>query len=279
MAEFYVDNGNGTVTRQIAAGSYGALGTPNQYVATVDPVAVTTASFKQEVLDPQTGLETDPGGPPRGTAFGALASATFHDLEVQPGAGANGGDVVAFNLTIRNDSPATSGIHLTAFNIQSKRRGLADISPLDGTSQDRRDIRLDADLRDCNGPDDGVCWNQALGIGHFPNVIGNGLLFAQMVWPTANAHRSGQPVDGDQVFVDPSKGIAPTNFWLESVKKNAPFPPIVRQAENFICVKSGLFSGDPDADALCAGEPAILKNPNQAPVKSNIKTRLGLPPQ
>lgn len=282
IAEFYVDNGDGeSVTRQIVAGSYGALGTDSEYVAAVD--ATDAADFKQEILsaidvEEELAEDEDGGGPPPPEAFGATADASFTDFTWTPGGGLNGGDTIEFNITIRNTSPADSGIYLTSFNFQSKERGLADISRLDGTSQTRRDIRLDSTLPACDALSDGACWNSVLGVGHFPNVIGNGLLFAQMVWPSADAGRTGQIVDSDQVFVDPVNGITPTAFQLESVKKNGPFTPILRGNRNFICVKSGLFNTDPDADAACAGEPAILVDPLAPPTPDNVQQRLGLAP-
>lgn len=271
IAEFLVNNGDGTATQEIAAGSYGALGSTDQYTATIDPLAHADAPFKQSVLPEEPG-----GGPPPRDPFGATANAEFTDLDVEPGAGSNGGDAIEFSVEITNtsDDPDT---YLTALNYQTKKRGLADIGVLDGTSQDRRDILLDSTLDPCTSWADGACWNQALGVGHFPNVIGNGLLFGQMVAPNA-IQRGGEEVDGDQLHVDPEDGIEPTEFWLESVKKNGPFTPILQGNHNFICIKSGLFVVDPDADAACAGEPAILDNPDELPTPANVTQRLGLPP-
>jgi hypothetical protein len=76
----------------------------------------------------------------------------------------------------------------------------------------------------------------------------------------------------DQVYVDPVNGVDPVHYQLESVKKNGPFAPILKGNVNFICVKSGLFDNDPDSDAGCAGEPAILIDPNGEPVPGNIDT-------
>ena len=300
IAEFYVANSDGqTVTREITAGRYGTLTGPDAYVATIDPVANPDDPLKQEVICIATNEEFElpdspgagfncadgapPGGPPPGDPFGATAFATFEDLVVLPGAGTNGGDVIEFNIAITNTSPDPE-IYLTAFNYQTKRRGLADITILDGTTQLRRDVRTDATLPLCTSLDDEACFNTLLGIGHFPNVIGNGLLFGQMVWPSADAGRTGQVVDGEQVFVDPVNGIAPTDFWLESVKKNGPFTPLLRGNSNFICVKSGLFSIDPDADAGCAGQPAdgdpVGFDADGEPVWTTASNpqRLGLPP-
>ncbi len=301
IAEFYIDNGDGTVTRQMTAGSYGTLGTADQYTATVN----TTDAEKilEEVIP-----EIDPGGPQPGAQLESSAVGVFRDLEVIEGEGINGGDAIMFTIDITNTSGCPPGwepgiddpadcksgnpfldSYLTAFNYQTKERGLADIGILDGTTQDRRDIRLDNSLTPCLSLDDAACWNATLGIGHFPNVIGNGLLFGQMVWTDADAGREPDPVDPGQVHVAPTPcptdgtphedcGIDPVTYWLESVKKNGPFSPILRGNENFICVKSGLFDLDPDADAACAGDPAILIDEDGYLVPGNISQRLGLPP-
>jgi len=290
IAEFYVDNGNGTVTRQIRAGSYGALGTAAQYTATIS--SAVASKFKQEEL---SGIDEeveaipeddDPSRRPIPERFGAKASAQFSNFEMITGGGLNGGDAIAFDITIRNDSPLGSGIHLTSFNYQTKERGLADISRLDGVSQTRRDLLLDStnasgQVPACTAANIalGSCWDAANGVAHFPNAIGNGLLFGQMVWTNADAGREPTPVDSDQVFVDPIRGRNPVPFWLESVKKNGPFTPILKGNRNFICIKSGLFDLDPDADAACAGQPAILSNPNGPVNIANTAQRLGLPPQ
>jgi hypothetical protein len=291
IAEFYRSNGDGTVTRQIAAGSYGALGTEQQYTATIISTA-DDVEFKQEELE---GIDEeiepieeddDPTRRPIPGVFGASATAQFANLEVFPGGGLNGGDAIAFDITIRNTSPEGSGIYLTSFNYQSKERGLADISRLDGVSQTRRNLLLDStnasgEVPLCTAENIafGKCWDPVLGVGHFPNVIGNGLLFGQMVWTDADAGREPEPVDSDQVFVDPVRGRNPIPFWLESVKKNGPFTPILKGNRNFICVKSGLFELDPDADTACAGQPAILTNPDGPVTLGNTAQRLGLPPQ
>lgn len=289
IAEFYVDNGDGTVTRQITAGSYGALGSSTQYVATID--SSIAAEFKQEELE---GIDEeiepieeddDPSRIPVPERFGASATGQFANFHMIPGGGLNGGDAIAFDITIRNTSPTESGIHLTAFNYQSKERGLADISRLDGTSQTRRDLRLDSTnasglVPACTAANiaAGACWDEQLGVAHFPNVLGNGLLFAQMVWTDADVGRELAPVDSDQVYVDPINGRDPIPFWHESVKKNGPFTPILKGNRNFICVKSGLFDLDPDADAACAGQPAILVDPDGPVALPNVTQRLGLPP-
>lgn len=269
IAEFYKDNGDGTLTRQIVAGTYGDPVT-EPYVATIR--AADAEDLKEEVIP-----EPDPGGPRPGPQLGTAATGVFHDLTVLEGAGINGGDAIEFTIDITNNS-SNPDAYLTAFNYQTKERGLADIGILDGFTQDRRDVRVDSTLDPCTDPDDAACWDAALGIGRFPNVIGNGLLFGQMVWTDADAGREPEPVDADQVHVDPVNGMDPVPYWLESVKKNGPFAPILKGNENFICVKSGLFELDPDADAECAGQPAILIDPDQPPTPDNISQRLGLPP-
>jgi hypothetical protein len=278
IAEFYKDNGDGTLTRQIAAGRFGALGGVAQYTVVIAPTSPAD-EFMQEIIP-----EPDPGRPRPGPALGTSATGEFHSLTVAPGAGVNGGDVIEFTIDIQNTS-TNPDAYLTAFNYQTKERGLADISTLDGFTQDRRDIRLDSSLTPCTSLSQGACWNASLGIGHFPNVIGNGLLFAQMVWSDANAGREPDPVNSDQVFVAPN-GINPIPYRLESVKKNGPFTPIFRGNKNFVCIKSGLFDPDPDADAACAGQPAMLIDPDKPPSPANIFTndpanpsgRLGLRP-
>jgi hypothetical protein len=190
--------------------------------------------------------------------------------------GINGGDTAQFTIDITNTSPNPAA-YLTAFNYQTKERNLADIGGLDGFTQDRRDIRVDPSQPLCSSLSDGACYNSSLGIGHFPNVIGNGLLFGQMVWPD-DTDREGTVIVPDLVHVDPVTGIDPPPFKLESVKKNGPFTPILKGNVNFICVKSGLFEPDPDADAACAGDPAIKIDEDGELVPSNISQRLGLAP-
>lgn len=278
IAEFYRDNGDGTLTQQMVAGSYGALGSADQYKATIATAA--TEDWKEEIIP-----EPDAGAPPTGPQLSTSAYGHFHSLTVVPGAGINGGDAIEFTIDIGNTSKNPDA-YLTAFNYQTKRRGLADIGILDGFTQDRRDVRLDTSLPACSSLNDGACFNGSLGIGHFPNVIGNGLLFGQMVWTDADAGREPEPVDSDQVYVDPVNGIDPPLYKLESVKKNGPFSPILKGNTNFICVKTGLFDLDPDADAGCTGPPAILIDPNGKPVPGNtfnggvgnIAQRLGLAP-
>ncbi len=279
IAEFFVDNGDGSLTQSVVAGEYGDPAT-DPYLATVDAAASETV--KEEIIP-----EADPGGPcdpvedpnsrrPSCLQLRTSATGHFYDLDVALGAGINGGDAVEFTVDVQNTSTNPEA-YLTAFNYQTKKRGLADIGVLDGFTQDRRDIRVDSTLPLCTSLSDEACWNETLGVGHFPNVIGNGLLFGQMVWTDDDAGREA-PVDSDQVYVDPVDGIDPTPFKLESVKKNGPFTPILKGNVNFICLKSGLFDVDPDADAGCAGEPAILIDEDGEPVPTNITQRLGLAP-
>jgi hypothetical protein len=289
VAEFYKDNGDGSLTQQMVGGSYGELGSADQYTASFD---VTEAEDWKEETTP----EEDPGGPcdpiadpdnrrPSCAQLRTSSTGHFYDLDVSLGAGINGGDVVEFTMDITNTS-TNPNAYLTAFNYQTKQRSLADIGELDGYSQDRRDIRVAGAFDETTNPtglplctslDDGACWNAALGIGQFPNVIGNGLLFGQMVWPN-NIDREGKEIIFDFVHVDPDNGIAPEPFKLESVKKNGPFTPILKGNVNFICVKSGLLAVDQDSDAACAGEPAILVDEDGEPVPGNISQRLGLAP-
>jgi PKD repeat protein len=283
IVEFYKANADGTsFTQQMLAGSYGALGTPDQYTATFDATA-DGAIFKEE-----TTPEEDPGGPcdpildpdnrrPSCAQLRTSATGHFYDLDVQLGAGINGGDVIEFTILIANTSTNPEA-YLTAFNYQTKERNLADIGGLDGFSQDRRDIRVDTSLPPCNSLADEQCFNSTLGVGHFPNVVGNGLLFGQMVWQSGRTDRAGQKIIPDFVDVDPVNGIDPDPHKLESVKKNGPFTPILKGNVNFICVKSGLFEPDQDADAACAGDPAELIDPGGEPVPGNVSQRLGLAP-
>jgi PKD repeat protein len=269
IAEFYRANADGTLTQQMLAGSYGALGSADQYTATFDTTA--TEDWKEEVFP-----EPDPGAPPTGPQLSTSATGHFYDLTVLEGTGINGGDQVEFTIAIQNTS-LNPDAYLTAFNYTTKKRNLADIGGLDGFTQDRRDIRTDPNLPMCTSLDDGQCYNASLGVGHFPNVVGNGLLFGQMVWPDDNIDRSGQVVISDFVAVSPT-GIEPTVYGLESVKKNGPFSPILKGNTNFICIKSGLFFPDGDADAACAGQAADLIDPEGELVPSNISQRLGLAP-
>ena len=281
IAEFYKANADGSVTQQMVAGSYGELGTPAQWEATID--AATAEDVKEEIIP-----EPEPGGPcepapdppsrkPSCAQLRTAAEAHFHSLDVVNESGINGGDVAQFTIDIHNVSPNPDA-YLTAFNYQTKLRNLADIGGLDGYTQDRRDIRVDSSLPLCSSLADEACYNASLGIGQFPNVIGNGLLFGQMVWSEDNIDRGGQEIISDLVHVDPATGIEPTPFKLESVKKNGPFTPILKGNINFICVKSGLFEPDPDADASCAGDPAIKMDEDGELVPGNISQRLGLAP-
>lgn len=281
IAEFYKANTDGTLTQQMVAGSYGPLGSSTQYTATI--ASATAVDLKEETIP-----EEDPGGPcdpiedpdsrkPSCAQLRTSATGHFYDLTVVEGAGINGGDVIEFTIDITNTS-SNPDAYLTAFNYQTKERNLADIGGLDGFTQDRRDIRTDSTLPLCTSIDDDACYNASLGVGHFPNVIGNGLLFGQMVWKDDNIDREGNAIVPDFVYVDPVNGIEPLTYKLESVKKNGPFTPILKGNVNFICVHSGLFAPDQDADASCAGEPAILIDPNGEPIPSNISQRLGLAP-
>jgi hypothetical protein len=291
IAEFYKANPDGSVTQQMIAGSYGDLGGVGQYTATF--AAATAEEVKEEIIpEPEPGgpCEPAPDPPSRKPSCAQLrtnATAHFHSLDVVPESGINGGDVAQFTIDITNLS-RNPDAYLTAFNYQSKERNLADIGGLDGYTQDRRDIRVadpvdtglppEEELPLCASLAQGACWNESLEVGQFPNVIGNGLLFGQMVWREDNIDRSGQEIISDLVHVDPATGIEPREFGLESVKKNGPFTPILKGNVNFICVKSGLFEPDPDADAACAGDPAVKLDEDGELVPSNISRRLGLPP-
>jgi PKD repeat protein len=280
IAEFYKANSDGTLTQQMVAGSYGALGSADQYTAYFD--VASAEDWKEEVFpEPEPGGPCDPISDPdsrRPSCAQLHTSATghFYDLMLVQGGGINGGDAVQFTIDIANTS-ANPAAYLTAFNYQSKARNLADVGGLDGFTQDRRDIRVDSTLNSCVSVDDGACYNASLGVGQFPNVIGNGLLFGQMVWPD-NIDRIGREIIPDMVYVDPVNGIVPITYWLESVKKNGPFSPILKGNINFICVKSGLFGADADSDTACAGQPAILVDSTGEPVPGNIAQRLGIPP-
>jgi len=305
VAEFYKDNGDGSVTRQMVAGSYGDLGSASQYTATFDVAA--TEDVKEEIIpEPEPGGPCDPVADPesrRPSCAQLRTSSTgqFYDLTVtsddpatpENEGGINGGDAVEFTIDVTNTS-SNPNAYLTAFNYQTKRRGLADIGILDGYTQDRRDVRVDGRPEEdgglplCTSTDvslEGACYNQALGVGQFPNTIGNGLLFGQMVWQSGRIDRTGQEIIPDFVAVDPDTGIDPVPFKLESVKKNGPFAPILKGNVNFICAKSGLFFPDQDSDASCAGIPAILEDPDGQPIfdpddedRDNIDQRLGLAP-
>jgi PKD repeat protein len=293
IAEFYKDNGDGTVTQQMVAGTYGDLVGVN-----ADPYTAFISTSDAEDWKEETFPEDEPGGPcvpsndpssqrPSCVQLGTSATGHFHSLNVVEQSGINGGDAVEFTIDITNTSRNPEA-YLTAFNYQTKQRNLADIGGLDGFTQDRRDIRTDSTLPLCTSIDDGACYNSSLGVGHFPNVIGNGLLFGQMVWQSGRIDRAGAEIAPDFVHVDATSGIDPeyldpntgelVPYGLESVKKNGPFTPILKGNTNFICVKSGLFFPDQDADAACAGDPAILHDTDGELVPENIAQRLGLPP-
>jgi PKD repeat protein len=281
IAEFYKDNGDGTLAHQMVAGSYGELGSGEQYTASI--ATSIAEDVKEEIIpEPEPGGPCDPVADPesrRPSCAQLRTSATghFRDLEVSTGTGINGGDVAEFTVDITNTSRNPQA-YLTAFNYQTKQRGLADIGVLDGFSQDRRDLRVDNTAALCTSLNDTACWNESLQTGQFPNVIGNGLLFGQMVWQSGRIDRAGEEIVPDFVAVDPEEGIDPPPFKLESVKKNGPFTPILKGNTNFICVKSGLFFPDQDADAACAGDPAMLADPDGGLVPANISQRLGLAP-
>ena len=183
FAEFYAI-ASGKLVRQEVTGSYsgGAYDgvNPPAIVATVN----TAAGLAAKTEDP-----FEPAGQPNpGPTIGATAEAVFSDVQVIPDdkttvpneGGQAGGDKVRFTVTITNTSPASSNIYLTSFNFQTKRRTLTDINDsLDGTSiEGRQDLRLDNSLPLCMGPEDVRCWDADLGIGRFPNAIGNSLLSA-----------------------------------------------------------------------------------------------------
>jgi PKD repeat protein len=252
-AEFYA-LADGRLVRQEVVGSYGAsvydasdgFAGPS-LTATIDTNGQTTCrgpnlTVKCKTTDP---FQT-PGVPNPGDAIGASAMATFSDVVVISDdkttianeGGQAGGDLVQFTVTIENTSPPGSNIYLTSFNFQTKQRGLTDINALDGTSiQGRQDLRTGADgtlrLCDPDDPFDSQCYDAVLGIGRFPNVLGNSLL-------------SSVALSG----LEPGK--------LEAIKKNGTFQPLMKTdfgVGNFICIKSGPPSEDQDADETCSGEP------------------------
>jgi hypothetical protein len=123
---------------------------------------------------------------------------------------------------------------------------------LDGTSiQGRQDLRTGAD-RDASfaapdDPFDSQCFDAALGIGRFPNVLGNSLLSSTFV--------NDPSVDG------------PIPGKLEAIKKNGTFQPLMKTdfgVANFICIKSGPPSEDQDADETCSGEPGMGLLPGES---------------
>jgi PKD repeat protein len=259
-AEFYAI-ANGTLVRQEVVGTYGTAsygsGGPTLTATVAVPDGQTTcrgpgATVKCKTTNP---FEV-PGESSAGAGIGASALATFTDIEVigdnkatiANEGGQAGGDKLRFTVTIQNTSPPGSDIYLTSFNIQTKQRGLTDINVLDGTSiQGRQDLRTGADgtLPACTTSDDpdydpfqARCFDTELGIGRFPNVIGNSLLSSTFVFDY------GQP-------------LGPVAGKLEAIKKNGTFQPLTKTdfgVANFICIKSGPPSEDQDADETCAGE-------------------------
>jgi hypothetical protein len=257
--EFYAV-ADGQLVRQEVAGVYG----PADYsdgptlTATIDTAGQTTCRGAGLAVTCKT---TDPfeipGTPNPGPAIGAAANATFSDVVViaddkttiENEGGQAGGNRVQFTVEITNTSPTGSGIYLTSFNFQTKRRGLTDINQLDGTTiQGRQDLRtgpagpllpvcgddplqaqcLDTDLGFTR--DDGTV---VPGIGRFPNVLGNSLLSSTAV-----------------------SGLDPTG--LNAIKKNGTFQPLTRNDDgvaNYICIKSGPQAADQDADEVCSGTP------------------------
>ncbi len=257
VAEFYGLAG-GRLVRQEVAGLYGpaTAGSSPTLNAVIDTKGQTQCqgpgvTVKCKTTDP---FEV-PGTRDPGPRIGASALASFSDVEVIADdkstianeGGRAGGDRVRVTLQIQNTSPAGSNIYLTSFNFQSKERGLTDINDrLDGTSiLGRQDLRLGAPdalgptLEPCSTPTQTRCYDTALGIGRFPNTLGNSLL-------TASVLPGGNGVDG----LLPGK--------LESIKKNGTFQPLMKsdgRAANFICIKSGAPADDQDADETCFGQP------------------------
>jgi hypothetical protein len=135
IAEFYKANSDGSVTQQMVAGGYGALGSADQYTATLD--TATAEKVKEEIIpEPEPGgpCEPAPDPPSRKPSCAQLrtnAEAQFHSLDVVTESGINGGDVAQFTIDIHNVSPNPQA-YLTAFNYQTKERNLADIGGLDG---------------------------------------------------------------------------------------------------------------------------------------------------
>ncbi|MEX2494735.1 MAG: PKD domain-containing protein [Woeseia sp.] len=238
VAEFYAI-ADGRLVRQEIAGSY----LPSEYGPDGPSLTADINSSACGACKTEDPFEI-PGEPNAGPTIGATATATFSDVVVIADdketianeAGQAGGNLVRFTVTIENTSPAGSDIYLTSFNFQTKQRGLTDINDaLDGTSiQGRQDLRTGADgtLAIC-GSDSGEtrCFDEALGIGRFPNVIGNSLLAATAL----SGLETGK---------------------LEAIKKNGPYQPLTDGFANFICLKSGAPAEDQDADETCSGIPS-----------------------
>jgi hypothetical protein len=240
VAEFYIEQGT-EVFRQLVAGNYDndrALGEDGFASVDVD----TASRTKTELLE-----DPDDTGPvSRGPALGSSAKTIFSNFKViadDPSTlfnegGAQGGNIFEFDMEIFNTSGLDSGIYLTSFGFQTKQQGLSDIIPefdgfTEGTRLDLRGGPNGANLPICTSLDDVNCFNDELGIGQFPNGIGNTLLTVDLI-------------DG----ADPLK--------LASIKKNGPFTPILEGNSKFITVKSGLPSANQDADETSFGDPGTI---------------------
>jgi len=256
MAEFYARDGTRLVRIDLV-GTYGAADYSGEPIigATIDTQGQTSCGGNQPVFCKTTDPFVVPGNVNPGPMIGATAEAVFSDVEViaddkttiENEGGRAGGNKVRFTVTVANTSPAGSNIYLTSFNFQTKRRGLTDINDaLDGSSiQGRQDLRLGADgtLEVCGSdPAQARCFDSALGIGRFPNVLGNSLLSATAV----SGLETGR---------------------LESIKKNGTFKPLMKvdnSAANFICLKSGAPADDQDADETCFGMPGMGLLPGES---------------
>lgn len=244
FAEFYAIAG-GKLVRQEVTGSYSGGTTDGTTAPLITASIDTAAGLSAKTEDP---FEI-PGGRNPGTALGASAMAVFDNFQtitdnpntVDNEGGAAGGNKFRFDMTVTNTSPAGSDIYLTSINFQTKNRGLLDINDnLDGNSIDlRQDLRgpgATGQIPDCASEDQLRCFETALGIGRFPNAIGNSLLSARAL-----------------------SGL--DNLRLRSIKKNGPFQPIAKGNANFICLKSGQQVDDQGAEdqdvvETCAGVAA-----------------------
>jgi hypothetical protein len=242
FAEFYALDGSQLV-RQEVEGSYSYDGSGAEPVIGASIDTATAPDFK--TTDP---FET-PGQLNPGTALGGSATYEFSDFvtisddlaTVPNEGGVAGGDRFRFTMTVTNTSPAGSGIHLYNAGFQTKERALTDVDPFrDGFDiVNRQDLRTAVQANTCDNLAEVDCWNPDLGIGHYPNVIGNALLSAQFAQP--------DPLDGEFTPSD----MAPLN----AIKKNGPFQPLADGNENFICVKAGDPDVDQDAVESCDGDP------------------------
>jgi len=211
----------------------------------VAPLSTDGRNVKAEDPFEETGTLTPPA------AIGGRATVEFSDFTViadDPTTPANeggqaGGNKFQVSLTVENTS-TDPDILPTSINFQTKERALTDINDrLDGSSiEDRRDLRLDDSLTDCSSPTDVRCWDDDLGIGRFPNVIGNAPLSVRFV---------GSPG-------------GPLRF----IKKNGPFQPLAEGFQNLVCVKSGAQDDDAEIDQdvieTCAGDPTQGLAPGQS---------------